>query len=418
MTQDSLFITASASETLLHVLLALAAVVAVGAILGRLFRYIGQPPVIGEVVGGILLGPSFLGAIAPSIYEFVLPASVAPFLGLIAQVGVILYMFLVGLELNSDIFRKQIRATLAISLASILVPFVLGAILASYLYPRFVSSNIPFLSFGLFLALAMSITAFPVLARILSDLRLTRTELGEMALACASINDVTAWCMLAFVVGVVQTSSENVFGVAVWTILFIAFLFVAVRPLMTRVSKSVGENLSSGMIAVVLVLMLLSAFFTEWIGIHAIFGAFLFGAIIPHESKIARALTHRFEDPVTILLLPAFFAYTGMRTQIGLVSGGYEWLICILIIALATAGKLGGTFLAARFSGLNWRTAAALGALMNARGLMELIVLNVGLELGVISQKLFTMLVLMAIGTTLMTTPLVRRFLPSFGRVS
>ena len=396
----------------MHVLLALAAVVAVGRLLGVAFRHIGQPPVIGEVLGGILLGPSLLGAVAPSAYRFLLPPEVAPYLGLIAQLGVILYMFLVGLELNSDVIRKRLQVTIAISHASIVVPFVLGAALALYLYPRFATANVPFTNFALFMGLAMSITAFPVLARILSDTRLTRTELGEIALTCASIGDVTAWCLLAFVIGVVQSGNESVFVIASLTVLFTIFLFVVVRPLMVRLSHAAEKDLSPGVIAVVLVLMLLSAVATETIGIHAIFGAFLFGAIIPHESKIAQGLTHRLQDLVTILLLPAFFAFTGMKTQIAIVSGAYDWLVCAIIIAFAIAGKFGGTFLSARSSGINWHHAAALGVLMNTRGLMELIVLNVGLELGVISQRLFTMLVIMAIVTTIMTTPLLRTLIP------
>ena len=396
----------SGADTLLHVLLALAVVVAVGRLLAVLFQVLHQPPVIGEVIGGILLGPSFLGAVAPSVYDFVLPVDVAPYLGLVAQLGVILYMFLVGLELNSSLLKKRIHVTLAISHASIVVPFVLGSALALYLYPRFATANVPFTAFALFLGLAMSITAFPVLARILSDRGMTRTELGAMALTCASVDDVTAWCMLAFVVGFVQTSGENPAVVAGLTLLYVAFLFFVVRPLMAKLGQRTERKLNAGTIGFVLILMLASAFTTELIGIHAIFGAFVLGAVVPHDSNLARGLTTRISDVVTILLLPAFFAYTGMRTQIGLVSTGYEWLICLLIILVAVIGKFGGTLAAARFSGLGWRYSAALGVLMNTRGLMELIVLNVGLELGVISHKLFAMLVIMAIFTTVMTTPI------------
>ena len=408
---------ASASpDTLWHLLLAMAAVVAVGRLLGRVFALVGQPPVIGEVVGGIFLGPSLLGYISPAAYLFILPSTVAPFLSVVAQLGVILYMFLVGLELNLELLRRRVHAVVATSHASIVAPFVLGAALALYLYPRFSTSNVPFTSFALFLGLAMSITAFPVLARILSDRGLTRTELGAIALTCASVDDVTAWCLLAFVVGVVQSSAQSALSVAALTVSFIAFMIVIVRPVAARVVDSVERNPShpgQGTIALTLVSVLAAALATEAIGIHAIFGAFLLGALIPHESKLARSLITSLENVVTVLLLPAFFALTGMRTEIALVSGAYEWLICALIIVVATVGKFGGTLLAARLTGLGWRPAAGLGVLMNTRGLMELIVLNVGLELGVISQTLFTMMVLMALATTIATTPILLRLISS-----
>ena len=401
------------ASLLVHLLLALATVVTVARLLGWLFRFIGQPPVIGEVVGGILIGPSFLGTVAPSAYHFILPPELAPILSIVSQLGVILYMFLVGLDLNTDLLRTRMRPTIATSHASIMVPFLLGSLLALYLYPDFANPSVPFTSFSLFMGLAMSITAFPVLARILSDTGLIRTELGTTALICASFDDVTAWCLLALVVGVVQTGGRSFFLVASLTIAYIIFLLVFVRPLAARLSKSNDSSPPQGMIAVALVAMLISALLTEVIGIHAIFGAFLLGAIIPHDSNLSRGLTHRLHDIVTILLLPAYFAFTGMRTEIGLVSGLREWLVCGLIILVATMGKFGGTFFAARFTGLGSRTAAALGVLMNTRGLMELIVLNVGLDLGVISSKLFTMMVLMALVTTIITTPIVRRLAPA-----
>jgi Kef-type K+ transport system membrane component KefB len=402
----------AAPDMLWHVLLAMAAVVTVERLLGRIFGLVGQPPVIGEVVGGILLGPSLLGYISPAAYLYILPPTVAPFLGVVAQLGVIMYMFLVGLELNPELLRSRVHATVATSHASIVAPFVLGSALALYLYPRFSTSNVPFTSFALFVGLAMSITAFPVLARILSDRGLTRTELGAIALTCASVDDVTAWCLLAFVVGVVQTSANSAFQVAALTLGFVGFMFMIVRPVAARVAASGERNPTQGTIALTLVSVLAAALTTEAIGIHAIFGAFLLGTVIPHESKLARALTQSLENVVTMLLLPAFFAFTGMRTEIALVSGVYEWLICGLIIAVATAGKFGGTLLAARLTGLGWRPAAGLGVLMNTRGLMELIVLNVGLELGVISQTLFTMMVLMALATTIATTPILQRLIP------
>jgi Kef-type K+ transport system membrane component KefB len=403
-------------DALVHVLVALTAVLITGRLLGLLFRYIGQPPVIGEVVAGILLGPSLLGQVWPEAAAFVLPSSVAPYLGVISQLGVILYMFLVGLELNPAVLRERAHATMTISHASIVVPFLLGAALALALYPRFSSNEVPFTSFALFVGVAMSITAFPVLARILTDLRAQKTHLGILALGCAAINDVTAWCLLAFIVGVIQAKVGGAFLVLGMTVLFVGFMFLVVRPLAKRFLARFDEtHLTQGVVALVFAALLLSALATELIGIHAIFGAFLLGAVIPHDSAIAREFTRKLEDLATVLLLPAFFAFTGMRTRIGLVEGAEQWLACGLIILVATAGKFGGTLVMARLTGLGWRESAGLGVLMNTRGLMELIVLNIGLDLHVISPTLFAMMVLMALTTTMATAPLVRLLMPTFG---
>jgi Kef-type K+ transport system membrane component KefB len=396
----------AASDVLLHVLLALAAVVVVGRLLGRAFAWIHQPPVIGEVLGGILIGPSLLGRVAPSVSSYILPASAAPVLGVIAQIGVVLYMFLVGVDLNIDRLRRRAHAIVATSHASIVAPFVLGSLLALYLYPRLSSADVRFTSFALFMGVAMSITAFPVLARILTDRGMANTELGAVALTCAAADDVTAWCLLALVVGVARAEVHGVLTVVLSTLAFIAVMFVAVRPAIAALVRRAGDRMPSReMVAALLVGVLLSALATERIGVHAIFGGFLFGAVIPHDSPLARRVTERLEDLVTILLLPAFFAFTGMRTQVGLMTGVTEWLICGLIILVATAGKFGGTLAAARLTGMSWRDAAGLGVLMNTRGLMELVVLNIGLDFGVISPTLFTMMVIMAIVTTVATTP-------------
>jgi Kef-type K+ transport system membrane component KefB len=394
-------------DALVHVLVALAAVLVTGRLLGLLFRRVGQPPVIGEVVGGILLGPSLLGQVWPAAAAFVLPPEVAPFLGVISQLGVIFYMFLVGLELDLGLLRQSARATIAISQACIVVPFLLGAALALGLYPRLSGGEVPFGSFALFVGVATSVTAFPVLARILTDLRMQKTPLGVLALGCAAAADVTAWCLLAFVVGVAQAQVDGAFLVLGLTAAFLGLMFVVVRPLVIRVlARYDSVALTPDVVALVFAALLLSALATEAIGIHAIFGAFLLGAVIPHDSAIAQALTRKLEDLVTVLLLPAFFAFTGMRTQIGLVTGPEQWLICGMIVVVATAGKCGGTVLSARLTGLGWRDAAGLGVLMNTRGLMELIVLNIGLDLKVISPALFAMMVLMALATTLATAPL------------
>ena len=402
------------ADILWHVMLALAVVVIAGRLLGAVLRMIGQPPVIGEVVAGILLGPSLLGRVAPAASEYLLPPDVAPFLGILSQLGVVVYMFLVGLELNADMLRGQLRTTVLTSHASIAVPFALGSALALYLYPRFSSSDVPFTHFALFCGVAMSITAFPVLARILADRGMTRTRIGALALTCAAIGDVTAWCLLAFAVGVVQSSAGGALVVAALTGAFIVVMFLVVRPWFERLAKSSdGTRPTQRVVTITLVSMLVAALATEAIGVHAIFGAFLLGAMIPHDSALARSLHQGVTDLVTVLLMPAFFAFTGMRTEVGLLTGGYEWLVCGAIIAVAMAGKFGGTLVGGRFSGLDWRHSAGLAILMNTRGLMEVIVLNVGLDLGVISPTLFTMLVIMALATTMMTTPLLKVVFPS-----
>jgi Kef-type K+ transport system membrane component KefB len=369
------------------------------------------------VVAGICLGPSLLGRIAPGVSAYLLPPSVAPLLGVIATLGIILYMFLVGLELNAGLLRGRARSAVAISNASIIVPFLLGAGLALGLYSHLSNADVPFTSFALFLGVAMSITAFPVLARILTDRRIHKTPLGILALSCAATNDVTAWCLLAFVVGVAQAKVGGAFLVIGLALAYIAFMFLVVRPVAVHLLANMTEaRLTRSVAGLVLVALLLSALATEAIGVHAIFGAFLLGAVIPHDSAVARAFTHRLEDLVTVLLLPAFFAFTGMRTEIGLVSGLDQWLICGLIILVATAGKFGGTLAAGRLTGQGWRESAALGILMNTRGLMELIVLSLGLDLGVISPALFAMMVLMALVTTMATTPILHLLVPDLIR--
>ena len=394
-------------HAIMHVLIALTAIIIAGNLLGRLFRYFGQPRVIGEMVAGIMLGPSLLGRISPEAMHFVLPPEVGPYLGVIAQLGVILYMFLVGLELNSGLLRSHAHSTVAISHASIVAPFCLGSILALFLFGELAPANVPFTSFALFMGIAMSITAFPVLARILTDRKMEKTDLGVVALSCAATDDVTAWCLLAFVVGIAQSAVGGAVQTVAMALAYIALMFIVVRPLAVRyLGHSSGATPKHGLTVWVLVCLLLSALAAEWIGIHAIFGAFLLGAIIPHDSDVARDLQHKMEDMVKILLLPAFFAFTGMRTEIGLVSGWNAWLVCGLIIVVATLGKFGGTLAAAKLTGLNWRMASALGILMNTRGLMELVVLNIGLEMGVISPTLFAMMVIMALATTIATTPI------------
>jgi Kef-type K+ transport system membrane component KefB len=381
--------------------------------MGMLFKRLDQPAVIGEVIGGILLGPSLFGRIAPESAAYLLPADAAPFLSIISQLGVILYMFLVGLELDLGVLRTRARATLAISTASIVAPFALGIALASGVYESYAPAVVGFIPFALFFGVSLSITAFPVLARILGDHALQRTPMGVMALTCAAINDAVAWCLLAFVVGVTQATAGGAVMTIGLTAVYVGLMLTVGRRLMARAVPRLDASITVGeqSLTIALVAVLLSAVATEFIGVHAIFGAFLLGAIIPHGSAIAKHVRERIEDVVRVMLLPAFFAFTGLRTEIGLMQGLDDWLMCLVIIAIATAGKFGGATLAARVTGLDWRDSAALGILMNTRGLVELIVLNIGLDLGVLSPRLFTMLVVMAIVTTIMTSPILMSLL-------
>jgi Kef-type K+ transport system membrane component KefB len=398
---------AAPPDALSHVLLALIVIILAARLLGALVKKIHQPEVIGEVIAGIALGPSLFGRFAPAASKFILPATVSPYLYIISSVGVILYMFLVGVELDTQLLRRRTHASVAISHASIIAPFLLGSALALWLYPRYSTQDVPFGVFALFMGISMSVTAFPVLARILTDSGMNKTKTGTIALACAAVDDVTAWCLFALVVSIAVAKPGRVLLTVGLTILFIVCVFKFVQPAMKwLVRKQVRDRKTTqGTMVIVFAALLLSALATDAIGIHALFGAFLLGTFIPHDSALGRDVTAKINDLVIVLLLPAFFAYTGLRTQIGLVNGANQWLACGLIILVASLGKFGGSSVAARISGLSWRQSASLGILMNTRGLMELIVLNVALDLRAITPTLFAMLVLMAIITTVATTP-------------
>ena len=398
---------------LADVLLALAVIAIMARLVGRgVEKYLKQPPVMGEILAGIALGPSVLGAISSGAYAFLMPQEAAPYLGIVAKIGVVFFMFLVGLQLDTSPLRSHSHTTLAISHASILAPFTLGAALALALYPVYATGSTSFTVFSLFLGVSMSVTAFPVLARILTDRRIQSTPLGVTAIACAAVDDATAWCLLAFVSGVATAqlgSAATTFGLAT---LYVAVMFIAVRPvarwLAGREERTSGPE-SSTALPFVIGLMLFSAVATESIGIHALFGAFLFGAFIPHDGRLAAQIRARLEDIVVVLLLPIFFAFTGMRTEIGLLRTPMDWLFCGAIIVVATLGKFGGSFIAARLSGLGWRESSAIGVLMNTRGLIEIVLLTVGRDAGLIDDRLFTLFALMAIVTTLATAPILRR---------
>lgn len=364
---------------------------------------------MGEIVGGILLGPSFLGMLFPTLSTRLFPIIISPQLSAISQLGIIFYMFLVGLEVDLDEMKQQARSTMIISLVSIIVPFGLGVFLSHFLYENLAPAGLNFVSFSLFVGVSLSVTAFPVLARILTDQNLQKTKMGKLALSCAAIDDISAWCLLAFVISVSNPSSQSAFLTIGLTIIYIAVMLLLVRPLLKkRMSHSKATQINERTLVLFLGALLLSSLSTEFIGIHALFGAFLFGAIIPHDHALAQNIHYRLNEFVRIFFLPVFFAFTGMRTKIHLVNSPGEILLCLLIIAVAIMGKFGGTFMAARFTGLKGKEAATLGILMNTRGLVELIVLNIGLDKGILSPTLYTMLVIMAIFTTFMTGPLLK----------
>lgn len=398
---------ATGDNTVGAVLRALLVVSLASQALAALFRRLRQPPVIGEVIAGILLGPSLFGRLAPAAFESIFSARALPFLGLLAQVGVILFMFLVGMELDTGLVRKRTGAAVVISLASMTVAFTLGAVLALWLYPLLAPRNVPFVLFALFLGIAMSVTAFPVLVRILTDRGIQKTELGVLAISCAAVDDVMAWCLLAFVSSLGLAHVDGALRTFGLTAAYVAIVLALVRPAiraLVRRHERLGRS-TQGLLALMIAAMLTSALATEWIGIHAVFGAFLIGAVIPHDSQITGELAAKLQGFVGVLFLPAFFAFTGLRTQLSLLHDTRLWMICLAILIVACVGKFGGTFAAATYTGLPWRDAATLGTLMNTRGLMELIVLNIGLEQGVISPTLFSMLVVMAVVTTLATAP-------------
>ena len=392
-------------------LLQIVAIIAASRAVGWVFARLGQPRVVGEIAAGILLGPSLLGWAAPTVFAALFPPASLPSLQALSQAGLLLFMFLVGLEFDPALMRGRGRTALATSWASIALPFVLGAALAVPAYPRLSDPAVPFNGFVLFMGAAMSVTAFPVLARILTERGLIQTRLGTMALACAAVDDVSAWTILAVVVGIVRSAAleRPLWVTLVGFAAYAAVLVLAVRPLLDR---TVGARvrarggLASLDLLVLCILLALSAWTTEWLGVHALFGAFAIGAVMPKERALTTGLTGRLNPLVLVVLLPLFFAYTGLRTRVGLVSGGEMWLWTGAILAAAVAGKLGGSLLAARATGMAWREAAALGILMNTRGLMELVILNVGLDIGVLSPTLFAMMVMMALVTTAMTTPL------------
>jgi Kef-type K+ transport system membrane component KefB len=390
-------------------------ILAVARACGIFVRRLGQPQVMGEILAGIFLGPSLLQLAAPEVHGFLFPEGSVQRLYFLSQVGILLFMFIVGLELDTKVLRSKARSIFVISQASIVAPFILGVGLGFLLFPDYGPRDKSALAFALFLGIAMSITAFPVLARIIQEHRLTRSQLGTIALTCAAVNDVTGWCLLAVVAGLVQsgTGAGAVLTIAV-AVLYTFFMLLVVRPFLRRRSEIFTNEaqLSPGLLAFAVITLLLSAWITEVIGIQALFGAFLMGVVMPEHNEFKEKLTARIHDVTTVILLPLFFAFTGLRTQVGLLDDAQSWLICALVLLVAVLGKFGGAALAARFTGHSWRTSCTLGALMNTRGLMELIVLNIGYDLGILGPKIFTMMVIMAVATTMMAGPILRLMKP------
>lgn len=389
--------------------------------LGWVLRRLRQPQVIGDMLTGILLGHSVLGLLAPGVHDFLFPRGSLRFLNALSQIGVLMFMFLVGLELDRSMLRRQGRAALLTSHASIAIPMFLGTALATSVYMTLAPVGVGFTPFALFLGAAMSVTAFPVLARILKERRMTQSEVGTIAIASAAIDDVTAWCILALVVVIARAGTA---GIPLWLtigglVTHVALMLFAVRPALRAYATRTldREGLTPQLVSAVVMTTLASAWITEVLGVHALFGAFLAGVVMPKDGRFVSGLKHRFEDVMLVLLLPLFFAYTGLRANITLVHGLGAWSLCLGITCVAILGKLAGSAAAARVAGMPWRHAVTIGALMNTRGLMELIILNVGLDLGVITPELFAMMVLMAIATTLMTTPLVDWLNPSLRSV-
>ena len=389
-------------------ILQIVSIIVVSRIFGYIFNKIGQPTVIGEIIAGIVLGPSLMGLFFPEVSEFLFAKESLPNLQFLSQVGLILFMYVIGMELDLKVLRNQAHDAVVISHASIIIPYFLGMGLAYYMYQEFAPANISFLSFALFMGIAMSITAFPVLARIIQERDLTKTKLGIIAITCAAADDVTAWCILAAVIAIVKAGT---FVSALFTIglslLYVLIMLFAVQPFLKKIGNiySNRETISKPIVALSFLVLLASAYIAEIIGIHALFGAFLAGVIMPDNMNFRRILMGKIEDVSLVLLLPLFFVFTGLRTQIGLLNQSHLWAVCGVIILTAVAGKFGGSTLAARFVGQSWKDSLGIGALMNTRGLMELIVLNIGYDLGILSPEVFAMMVLMALVTTFMTGP-------------
>ncbi len=404
------------TESLMHnlghplaILLAqIVTIIFVARFFGWVCKKIGQPTVIGEIIAGIVLGPSLVGMYFPEFSSTLFPTQSLGNLQFLSQIGLILFMFVIGMELDLKVLRNKAKEAVVISHASIVIPFALGITLAYFIYHSFAPEGVQFLSFGLFLGIAMSITAFPVLARIVQERGLHKTKLGTIVITCAAADDITAWCLLAAVIAIVKAGSfvSSLYIIAM-AVAYVILMIKVVRPFLKRVGdlNATKENLSKPIVAIFFLTLLISSYATEIIGIHALFGAFMAGAIMPENTRFRSIFIEKVEDVALVLLLPLFFVFTGLRTEIGLLNDPYLWKVTGLIIIVAVVGKFVGSALAARFVGQNWKDSLTIGALMNTRGLMELVVLNIGYDLGVLTPEIFAMMVIMALLTTFMTGP-------------
>ncbi len=377
-------------------------------ILGWICIKLRQPAVIGEMIAGIVLGPSLLGLYFPEFSTTLFPEHSLGNLQFLSQIGLILFMYIVGMELDLKVLKTKAKDAVVISHASIIIPFSLGVILSYFTFSQFAPAGVDFTSYSLFIGIAMSITAFPVLARIIQERGLQKTKLGTIVITCAAADDITAWCILAAVIAIVKAGT---FVAALYTIalalLYVLVMIKVVRPFLKRIGElyPTKDSLSKSMIAIFFLVLIISSYLTEIIGIHALFGAFMAGAIMPDSKKFRDQFIGKVEDVALALLLPLFFVFTGLRTQIGLLDDPYLWKVTGVIILVAVVGKFVGSALAAKFVGQNWKDSLTIGALMNTRGLMELVVLNIGYDLGVLSPEVFAMMVIMALVTTVMTGP-------------
>lgn len=383
-------------------------IILVARLFGWICMKIKQPSVIGEMIAGIVLGPSLVGMYFPEFSAFLFPKESLGNLQFLSQIGLILFMYIVGMELDLSVLRKKAHDAVVISHASIIIPFALGIGLSYFIYKEFAPEGIQFTSFALFIAIAMSITAFPVLARIVQERNLQKTKLGTVVITCAAADDITAWCILAAVIAIVKAGSfESSLYVILMAIAYVFFMIKIVRPFLKRIGdlQAGKSTINKPMVAIFFLTLILSAYATEVIGIHALFGAFMAGAIMPENAKFRTLFIDKVEDVALVLLLPLFFVFTGLRTQIGLLNDSHLWITAGFIILTAVIGKFAGSALTAKFLGINWKESLTIGALMNTRGLMELIVLNIGYDLGVLSPQIFAMMVIMALFTTFMTGP-------------
>lgn len=407
------------AEPLAILLLQILTIILAARLFGWLFKKIGQPPVIGEIIAGIVLGPSLIGAYFPEFYNTLFPESSFNNLKILSNIGLILFMFVVGMELDLKVLKTKMHEAVVISHASIILPFVLGMGLAYFLYGSFSPEGIPFLSFALFMGISMSITAFPVLARIVREKGINKTKLGTIILTCAAVDDITAWSVLAIVIAIVKAGSvvSSLYTI-LFSVLYVIVMLKVVKPFLHRIGElhTTKEHLNKSMVAVFFLVLVASAFATETIGIHALFGAFLAGSIMPDNKAFRHVFVEKVEDVATVLLLPLFFVYTGLRTRIGLINEPELWMVTGWIVLVAVVGKFVGSALPARYVGMqSWRESLMVGALMNTRGLMELVVINIGYDLGVLTPEIFAMMVIMALVTTFMTAPslsLINRFFP------